>query len=124
MTPLAASIVTPGGSDPDASDHVVVPTCPTDVAAIWKGTPTLPDEAAGTDAVNAGASMVSENGAVAALPGQFESCAVTLNVNVPIDDGVPSIVPLALSVTPAGSVPAADQTTEPVPPDTLKEALY
>ena len=69
-----------------------------------------------------GASIVSDNGRVARLLVQFASCAVTSNVNVPIDVGVPLIVPFVSSARPAGSEPDDDQVTAPVPPVVLSNA--
>jgi hypothetical protein len=53
---------------------------------------------------------------------QFASCAVTSNVNGPIDVGVPLIVPLPSIERPAGSEPVDDHVTDPVPPDVARDA--
>src|SRR5437868_14094940 len=50
--------------------------------------------------------MVSENALFTACGVEQESCACTVNDDVPVPVGVPESKPLELSVRPAGTVPA------------------
>src|SRR6266850_3404658 len=68
-----ASIVSPGGSWPDAMDHSRVPTRPDAEALSEYGEPTTPAGTAGTDTLNSGATISSDTVAVAVLPGHFAS---------------------------------------------------
>ena len=63
--------------------------------------------------------------AVALCAEELESVTFTVNWLVPTVVGVPLICPLALSVNPAGKVPAEiDQLYGAVPPFAVNIALY
>src|SRR4051812_49071256 len=87
--------------------------------------PTAPMSRCAHASAKAAAFTTSTSAADAEFDGQLASTACTVTANVPWTDGTPLIVPLGLSVTPAGSVPAAiDQVVAPLPPVVLSIALY
>jgi hypothetical protein len=124
MMPVAEPIVTPLGSEPDAIDQIVDPTCPADDAEIWNGRPTPPVATAGRDMLNAGGSTAIVNALLSAHEAQFESDARTVNVTGATAAGVQSMTPFELRDIPAGSGESADHTMAPVPPVAVSVARY
>src|SRR5881296_3759612 len=116
IEPVAGSMASPAGSDPDGIDQVTVPTLPVAAGVLRYGSPTRAAGDAGIVIENTGASIVIDSVAVALLPAQFVSDACTVIRNDPIDVGPPLSVPFASSVNPAGSVPPIrDHDVAPVP---------
>jgi hypothetical protein len=120
IVPLAPSD-SPAGSEPALNDQLLPPVPPLAESAWLYVAPTVP---LGSDDVvivkGAGVTVMLR----ACVSVAFElSFTRTLKVEVPAAAGIPLIVPLAESDSPAGSEPALiDQLFPPVPP--LAESVW
>src|SRR5438270_6222600 len=118
-TPLLPS-VRPAGSEPLASEKVVVPMPPLCVK-VWLNTaPATPLVTAGFVTVMVWQVIVSVY--VGPVPLQpFESVALTVIGKLPVCVGVPERTPFDASVKPAGNVPpASENVVVPTPPLCVK----
>ena len=129
ITPAPDS-VSPAGKLPEASVNVYPGVPPVALSDALYGLPAWAEPNVVDAKPNAGGACVTASTTIESVTvwlcaGDEESETVTLNVAVPLADGVPEITPPAESVNPAGRLPEViDQLYPGVPPLAESDALY